>query len=185
MSASGGKNIPVIIGEMNICVDNNPDRGFYDATPGTFNSGLWLADFIGAASAHSNVFSIMPFSLSEEYTTSFLYADKTPKTNYYAYGLFSRYAYDTMILQKKLNGDLRVFAYKNNAGNASIFIVNWNKTDSAALNFQATNILENQGFSFTVPAWSLTCLRIEAENPVRTSYILTNNGPLPWEESTW
>ena len=184
-SGAGGKHIPYIIGECNISADGDPSHGFYDASPGTFNSALWLADFIGISSGRTNLLSIQPWSIAEGWATSFTYADKTPKTNYYAYELFSKYSYDTQIHLQKLSTDVRIYAYKNTAGNLSVFIVNWNKSASAECSLNFTNCVSNQTLIYTVPAWSLTGLTFEPDGSGRKAYTMKNNGPLPWSESDW
>lgn len=155
---AGGKEIPLIIGETNISWDGDPDHSIYDASPGTFNAGLWIADFIGISSAQNKLLSIMPWSIREGWTLGFLDGSKKPRPVYYMYQLFSAYSKKHTILCKEVNSYVRIYGYKDDENNVSLFAINWDTASSYTADFTFTNILSGSSFSYTIPPQSITCL---------------------------
>lgn len=165
---AGGKEIPLIIGETNISWDGDPEHSTYNASPGTFNAGLWIADFAGISSAQTKLFSIMPWSIREGWTLGFLDGSKRPRPVYYMYQLFSTYSKKHTIHSQVVNSYVRVYGYKDDENNVSLFAINWDTVSSYTADFTFTNILSGSSFSYTIPPQSISCLIFSdgnADNP--------------------
>ncbi len=155
---AGGKEIPLIIGETNISWDGDPEHSTYNASPGTFNAGLWIADFAGISSAQPKLFSIMPWSIREGWTLGFIDGSKKPRPVYYIYQLFSTYSKKHMIHSEIANSFVRIYGYKDDENNVSLFAINWDTLSSYTADFAFTNILSGSSFSYTIPPQSISCL---------------------------
>jgi hypothetical protein len=161
---AGGKTIPLIIGEINLSWNGDPDSSKLNASPGTFFAGLWFADFIGVSSAQPNLYSIMPWSLREGWTLGFLASKTKPKPVYTIYKMFSNYSGKYMIHCENVNSYVKVYAYKDDSNRVSVFAVNWDTVSSynAALKF--TGILNNSTYNCVIPSQSLTCIVIPSDS---------------------
>ncbi len=168
-----GQGQPVIISECQISAGNLPSEPYSEASMGTFEAGLWLADFLGISSSQPNVLSIMPYCIAETWGLSFLdiKAGNLPKPIYYIYYLFSNHTLTNMIACIKPADDIRIYAYKDIIGNSSIFCVNWNKKVPCSVNFIfKEELLNNTNITYVFPPLSLTCLSISADLSQRTAY---------------
>lgn len=159
-----GKVIPLIVGETNISWDGDPEHSTYDASPGTFNAGLWIADFAGISSAQPNLLSIMPWSIREGWTLGFLDGSKKPRPVYYMYQLFSTYSKKHTIHSEAVNSYVRIYGYKDDENNVSLFAINWDTASPYTADFTFKNILSGSSFSYTIPAQSISCLIFSDDN---------------------
>lgn len=157
-----GKEIPMLVGETNISWDGDPANSVYDASPGTFNAALWFGEFVGISTAQRNLLSIMPWSIREGWTLGFLDGSREPKPVYHVYKMFAENAKKHLIHKENVNTHVRVFAYKDDEGNASLYTINWDTTSSYELTFNFSGVADNTAFSYTVPAHSLSCLTFSA-----------------------
>ena len=179
---AGGKEIPLIIGETNISWDGDPEHSTYDASPGTFNAGLWFADFVGISSAQEMLLSIMPWSIREGWTLGFLDGSQKPRPVYYMYQLFSTYSKKHMIHNESVNSYVRLYGYKDDENNVSLFAINWDTVSSYTADFTFTNILPGSSFSYTIPPHSISCLVFSdnnADNPRIIKYTKDMEGEPP------
>ncbi|MFP4418858.1 MAG: hypothetical protein ACLFSB_16475 [Chitinispirillaceae bacterium] len=158
-----GKEIPLIIGETNISWDGDPANSTYDASPGTFSAGLWVGDLVGVSSAQQNLLSIMPWSIREGWTLGFLDASRDPRPVYHIYKMFSTHAKKQMIHNEELNSFVRVYGYKDDDNNVSLFTINWDTTASYTAEFSFSHLLADSTFSYTIPAHSISCLTFPAD----------------------
>ncbi len=171
--ADYGSGQSLIIGECQISWDGNPANPVAEASLGTIEAGLWFADFAGISGSQPKVISIMPWSVCESYLTSFLDigSGNKPRPVYYVYYLFSNHALSNMVLCSKPAADIRVYAYEDASGNASVYCVNWNRIDSYSITFNFTGgLLHNTNIAYTFAPLSLTCLSISADLSQRTAY---------------
>jgi hypothetical protein len=158
-----GKSIPLIIGEMNLSWEGDPELSAQDASMGTFSAGLWMADMIGVSTAQEGIFSIMPWSIREGWTTGFIDANVHPKPVYYVYKMFSSMNLSKLILWDKIDDNIRIYGYKSRNGDILLYIVNWQKTGSQSINVEITGPGKNIDFAYVCQPWSLTCLKIGSD----------------------
>jgi len=175
-----GKSIPLIIGETNSCWEGDPKLANKDASMGTFNAGLWIADMIGITTAQKEVYSIMPWSIREGWNNGFLDANKDPRPVYYIYKMFSSFNLSQLILFKKVNDNLRIYGYKNNKNEPVIYIVNWDNKNPQVIHFNFNESLKNLKFDYECIPSSLTCIKISNDGKIKTAYVYSekdkNNG---------
>ncbi len=167
-----GQGQKLIIDECQISANPNPTELDGEASDGTFEAGLWFADFIGISSSQPNILSIMPWSLCEQSEEGFLNFEMgdSPRPIFYIYNLLSNHFLTNMISCVKLN-DIRIYTYEDLYGNASIFCINWNKTVPYSVKLSFTQgVLQNTNFTYTFGPLSLTCLSISADLSQRTAY---------------
>ncbi|MDG5816526.1 DUF3244 domain-containing protein [Chitinispirillales bacterium ANBcel5] len=158
-----GKDIPLLIGETNISWDGDPAHSTRDASPGTFNAGLWFADYVGVSAAQHNLFSIMPWSISEGWTLGFLGANRRPKPVYHVYKMFSNNSKEHLIHIESVNPFLRVYTFKDDQENVAVFAVNWDTLSSYSLDINFTNILNDSSFNYEVPPHSVSSIVISSD----------------------
>ncbi|MFP4015334.1 MAG: GH39 family glycosyl hydrolase [Chitinispirillaceae bacterium] len=157
-----GKEIPMLVGETNISWDGDPANSVYDASPGTFNAALWFGEFVGISTSQENLLSIMPWSIREGWTLGFLNGSREPKPVYYVYKMFAENVKKHLIHKENVNSFVRVFAYKDDEGNASLYAINWDTTSSYDVSFNFTGFANDTVLNYTVPAHSISCLTFSA-----------------------
>jgi hypothetical protein len=163
--------MPLIITECQITGSGDPSKPKGDASLGTLSAGLWMADFIGISSAQKGLLSVMPWSICEYWLNSFLNPDHSPKPVFTVYRMFSNYALPHMIFCKKVAEDIRVYAYMDNAGNVSVFCLNWNKESSYSVDLSFKGkLLRNTHLTYVFKPWALTCLTISSDLARKKSY---------------
>ncbi len=167
-----GNDKPLIISECQISADVDPSHAVSEASLGTFEAGLWLADFLGISSAQPNLISVMPWSICESWPISFLDDKHTPRPVYYVYKLFSDHILSDMILCNKTAPDLRIYAYDDISGDVSLFCVNWDTNSYYSVRFKFTGgLLQNAVITYEFKPLSLTCLSILSGQTNGTAYI--------------
>ncbi len=175
-----GKDIPLIIGETNITYDGDPAKSNKDASPGTFAAALWFADFIGVSSAQRSLFSIMPWSIREGWTLGFLSPQKKPV--FHVYKMFSDFLKNKCIHMENINNSLRVYGYKDDQNNSSLFIVNWDTTSSYKTKFSFSDILNDSNYECIIPPYSFSCITLSSDMKKKSFYTYTkkleSNGPI-------
>jgi hypothetical protein len=178
---AGGKAIPLIVGETNVSWDGTPATSNLSASPGTFNAGLWMADFIGVSTAQKNLFSIMPWSIREGWTLAFLDANKKPYPVYYMYKMFANLAKKYMIHNQTVNSYVRVYGYKDDQNNVSLFTVNWDTASSYKTTIKFSNILGDSSYACVIPPQSLSCITFSSnfKNKNMVSYSKKNESQGP------
>ncbi len=169
----------LINGECNIFPGDETMIEMGEASMGTYEGGLWMADVLGISSLQPNFLSVMPFAACAGWGSTGNFIDYTsgnsPRPIYYIYDLFSNHALSNMILCIKPTNDIRIYAYKDVAGNVSVYFVNWNRTVPyfATFNFSG-GLLNNTNITYTFVPLSLTCLFISANLSHNISYTYTS-----------
>jgi hypothetical protein len=170
---AGGKKLPLAITETNL-ISAAPEKGSFDASPGTFNAALWMADVFGIVSSRNDIFSLMPFSICERWNTSYLDPETYKfKPVAWVYELYSSFTKRYCISNLK-NGDVRIYAYKDDGGAVSVFLVNWDKTSGYKVDFSFENVLSGAKLSYTIQPYSVTCLTISADKKNKKAYIYSS-----------
>jgi hypothetical protein len=168
---AGGKDIPLIIGETNITYDGEPRNSNHDASPGTFAAALWFADFIGVSSTQKNLFSVMPWSIREDWFLGFMTAQKRPV--FYVYQMFSNFYKTQCIHVENIDNKVRIYGYKDSLDNVSILAVNWDTTSSYSTNFSFVGILNESEYKCTLPPFSLSCITLSSDMKSKKQYVYT------------
>ncbi len=174
-----GQGQSLMIGECQISADGNPADPVAEASLGTFEAGLWLADFLGVSSAQPNLVSVQPWGICEtNWKCTFIdyTAGDKPKPVYYIYEMFSDHALSNMILCRKITGDLRIYAYSDSAGDVSIFCVNWSKIVYYSAGIDFNGGLQQNSITYIFGPLSLTCLSIPSNQASRTAYTYSSSG---------
>jgi hypothetical protein len=170
---AGGKVIPLVIGETNITWDGDPNKSILDASPGTFAAALWFADYAGVSSAQPNLFSIMPWGIREGWKLSFIASRRNPV--YFVYKMFSDMAGKHCIHCEKVNEKVRVYAYKDDMKNVSVFTVNWDTTNSYSATIGFSGILNGTSYSCTIPPFSLSAMTVSSDLRDTSLYLYTKS----------
>ncbi|MDG5813944.1 hypothetical protein QA601_02555 [Chitinispirillales bacterium ANBcel5] len=159
---AGDREIPLMIGETNISWDGDPANSTRDASPGTFNAALWFADYVGVSSAQDNLLSIMPWSISEGWTLGFIDASRRVKPVYYVYKMFSNHTKEHLIHSENVNQYLRVYAFKDDLGGVSVFLINWDRNASYDLDLSFTDVLDDSSVTHVVPPHSVSVINLSS-----------------------
>jgi hypothetical protein len=166
-----GINIPLTIGETSITYDGDPKKCNLDASPGTFAAALWFADFLGVSSAQKNLFSVMPWSIKEDWMLGFLSPQKRPV--YYVYQMFSNYMKKRCIHMENYNDKVRIYGYKDDNNALSFFAVNWDTLSAYKAVFKHADITNIDSYDCILPPYSLTCITMEPDMKNARQYIFT------------
>ena len=166
-----GKNIPLLIGETNITWDGDPNRSNFDASPGTFASALWFADYMGISSSQQDLFSIMPWGIREGWKLSFIASRRNPV--FFVYKLFSENTGKHCIHCEKVNDWVRVYAYKDDSKTASVLAVNWDTANSYSAGFRFSGMLNESTLSCTLPPFSLSAMTVSSDRRDTSLYLYT------------
>lgn len=166
-----GKNIPLVIGETNITYDGEPQKCNLNASPGTFPAAMWFADFLGISSAQKNLFSVMPWSIKEDWMLGFLCPQKRPV--YFAYQMFSNFMKKHCIHIENIDNAVRVYGYKDDDKSLSFIIVNWDTTSVYKTSFQFSDSTKKCVFECSVPPGSLSCITMDSEMKNSKQYVYT------------
>jgi hypothetical protein len=171
---AGGANIPLIVGETNISWDGDPTHSVYSASPGTFEAGLWMADFIGVSSSQKKLFSIMPWSIREDWTLGFLDASsKSPKPVYYVYKMFSTLAKKNFFYKQRVNSYVRMYGYKDDLDNVSLFALNWDTVSAYDATIRFSGVLSDSTYRYQLPPRSLSCIVFSSDFKSRKIYLFS------------
>jgi hypothetical protein len=156
---ASGKTIPLIIGECNVSFDGDPAKSTRNASPGTFLAGLWMADFIGVSSSQKNLFSIMPWCISDgDWALGFLNANKKPKPVYTVYKMFSTLSRKNLVHSESPNSYTRIYCFKDDKDTVSLFAVNWDTVSSYNATIHFNSILKDSTYHYKLPPQSLSCI---------------------------
>jgi len=169
--------IPLIIGEMNSSADGDVSKAASSAMPGTFNAALWVADNIGVSSSEPNLLSVMPWSISEGWRLGFIKAKAgshkvTP--SYYTYLLFSNHIKEYMIFIHKINEKARIYIYRDEYGNVSVFCVNWSSESYQDVKINFNGVLRDSSINYRFVPSSFTCLEISKDLMVKKAFTYTS-----------
>ncbi len=169
-----GQGQPIIIGECQVASGTDISNTVAEASLGTYEAGLWFADFADISASYTNIISVMPWDIghySSDDIFGFLRPNSPPKPIYYIYKLLSNHALANMVLCSKPTNDIRIYAYKDSPGNASVYCVNWNKTVPYTVSFNFTGgLLNNTNITYTLVPLSFTCISISADLSQRNAY---------------
>jgi len=166
-----GKNIPLVIGETNITYDGEPKKCNLNASPGTFAAALWFADFLGISSTQKNLFSVMPWSIKEDWMLGFLSPQKRPV--YFTYQMFSDFMKKYCIHMSNHDDRVRIYGYRDDRNYMSFFAVNWDTLSAYKTIFRHADSTKGDSFNCILPPYSLTCITMEPDMKNTRQYIFT------------
>ncbi|MGA2141523.1 MAG: hypothetical protein ABSG94_03780 [Brevinematales bacterium] len=174
LSALHGGGLPLIIGEMGPSADGDTSKPSGFAMPGSFGSALWYADNIGVSSSEPMLLSIMPWCISQDWRNGFIRpVTQRLEPEYYTYLLFSNHMKKYLIFMGKTGETGRVYAYRDQEGNVSLFCVNWSRNSSRDITIKFTGILGNAEITYRFEPFSLTCLEISKDLSLKKAYTYT------------
>jgi hypothetical protein len=162
MQAAGAGDKPLALMEMNVAYDATACQ--LGASPNTIGSALWLADGLGTA-IKNNLWTSAVWDISDDDVWALGLIGPAPvhtlRPEYYAYKLYADHFGPTLIDVTQQPSNIRTYASRNQADDATDLVVaNWS-TASAPLAFQVTG-LNNSPISatYTVPALSISAIDI-------------------------
>jgi hypothetical protein len=161
MAAARLSAVPLAITEANIAWDGNPAHSKMAASPQTFFAGLWIADTLGAA-IRQGLWAMCYWSLSEYWSFGFVDSQtRRPKPNYYAFQMVSNHTGPTLLNATRPAG-FSVYASRSSGDDATVLIViNKNATNRMeTVSFSGLATAPSRSYSYTFPAYSLSCLSI-------------------------
>lgn len=162
LQATGNGNKPLAITETNIAY--NATTTVIGGSPGTVASGLWMADILGT-SLDLGLWTLAEWDISDpdQYSLGLigLPPAHTPRPEYYAYALFAGHYGPTLVDVTSTPANVRVYASRNAAGNATrVIAINWNSA-SAPLSFQISGLASAPPPAiFELPALSMAAVDI-------------------------
>ena len=168
---AGGKNIPLVIGETSITWDGEPKKSVLNASPGTFAAALWFADFLGVSSMQKNLFSVMPWSIREDWSLGFISSQKRPV--YHVYKMFSTFTKKQCIHSENINNNVRIYGYRDDKNETSVFAVNWDTTSSYAVTINFPGTADTVIRTCSIPPYSVSCMTYSENYSVSHQYIYT------------
>ena len=147
---------------MNIVYDSTACQ--LGGSPGTIGSALWLADVLGT-SINNDLWTSAVWDIGDNDLWAFGLAGTaplhTPRPEYYAYQLYADHFGPTLVDVTQSPTNVRAYASRNQADNATdIIIVNWSSL-SAPLALQVTGLATPPSpATFTVPRLSISAVEI-------------------------
>lgn len=141
LQATGNGSKPLAITETNIAY--NATTTVIGASPGTVASGLWMADIIGS-SLDLGLWTLAEWDISDpdQYSLGLLGLPPAhiPRPEYYAYALFAGHYGPMLADVTSTPANVRAYASRNAAGNATeVIAINWNGA-SAPLAFEVSGL---------------------------------------------
>jgi hypothetical protein len=162
VQATGYGNKPLAITEMNIAYDSTACQ--LGGSPGAIGSALWLADVLGT-SINNDLWTSAIWDIGDNDLWAFGLAGTAPlhtlRPEYYAYQLYADHFGPTLVDVTQSPTNVRAYASRNQADNATdIIIVNWSSL-SAPLAFQVTGLAAAPSpATYTVPGLSISAVEI-------------------------
>jgi len=167
MQAAGYGNKPLAITEMNIVYDSTACQ--IGASPRTIGSALWLADGLGTA-IQNDLWTSAIWDMGDDdlWALGLLgpHPLHQPRPEYYAYQLYADHFGPTLVDITQSPANIRAYASRNQADDATdLIIVNWS-TSSEPLAIQVTGLVAAPAqTTYTVPGLSISAVDIPDDGP--------------------